>query len=122
MLPIPAVDIRDLSHRYGERLALDRLSFQIAPGEIFGLLGPNGGGKTTLFRLMTTLLPVREGSLQVLGRDVTSAPAEVRRLIGVTFQSPSLDGKLTVRENLVHQSHLYGLSGDVMRRRIDDLL
>ncbi len=122
MLQQTAVDIRQISHRYGERLALDHLSFQIAAGEIFGLLGPNGGGKTTLFRLLTTLLPIRDGSIQVLGRDVGTDPSAIRRLIGVTFQSPSLDGKLTVRENLSHQSHLYGLYGRRMRQRIDELL
>ncbi|MGE3315395.1 MAG: ATP-binding cassette domain-containing protein, partial [Planctomycetaceae bacterium] len=122
MLQQTAVDIREVSYRYGERLALDQLSFQIAAGEIFGLLGPNGGGKTTLFRLLTTLLPIRNGSIHILGLDVALDPAMVRRFIGVTFQSPSLDAKLTVRENLSHQSHLYGLYGREMNRRIEELL
>lgn len=118
----PAIDVRNLSHRYGERRALSSVSLTVERGEIFGLLGPNGGGKTTLFRLLTTLLPIREGAISILGNDVAANPSKSRRLFGVTFQSPSLDGKLTVRENLVHQSHLYGLFGGDMRSRIDELL
>jgi ABC-2 type transport system ATP-binding protein len=118
----PAVSVRGLSHRYGERLALDGLDFDVRRGEVFGLLGPNGGGKTTLFRILATLLPVVEGTVSLLGRDVTAEQHAVRRRIGVTFQSPSLDPRLTVRENLVHQSRLYGLRGREARTRIDDLV
>lgn len=118
----PAIEIRRLSHRYGDRQALRDVEFSVNAGEIFGLLGPNGGGKTTLFRILSTLLPVQSGSVEVLGYNVTTSPAAVRRNIGVTFQSPSLDGKLTVRENLRHQAYLYGLSGNVMQARIDLLL
>lgn len=85
-------------------------------------MGPNGGGKTTLFRIASTLLPVQTGNVSVFDRDVAREPAAVRRMIGVTFQSPSLDPKLTVGENLHHQGHLYGLSGTILHRRIDELL
>ncbi|OYW12731.1 MAG: ABC transporter ATP-binding protein, partial [Planctomycetales bacterium 12-60-4] len=95
------------------------VSFAVAAGEIFGLLGPNGGGKTTLFRLLSTLLPLTAGRVSVMGIDVQRDPAYVRRCLGVTFQSPSLDGRLTVRENLTHQGHLYGLRGRDLRSRID---
>ena len=78
------------------------------------MLGPNGGGKTTLFRILSTLLPIQTGSADVLGFDLARRPNEVRRHIGVTFQSPSIDPKLTVGENLKHQGHLYGLSGRVL--------
>jgi len=117
-----AVEIRQLSYRYGERTALDDIELTISPGDIFGLLGPNGSGKTTLFRILCTLLPLQEGTVVLLGADVSTAAAEVRQRLGITFQSPSLDGKLSVFENLKHQSHLYGLSGRVMRGRIDELL
>jgi ABC-2 type transport system ATP-binding protein len=118
----PAISVESLSHRYGTVPALDQVGFEIVPGEIFGLLGPNGGGKTTLFRLVSTLLPVQSGKVHVLGIDVAADPAAVRSQIGVTFQSPSLDRKLTVAENLRHQGHLYGLRGATLRERMDSLL
>ncbi len=117
-----AVRVSDLRHRYGDREALRGIGFTVAAGEIFGLLGPNGGGKTTLFRLLATLLPVQSGTATLLGKNVATESRSVRQLIGVTFQSPSLDGKLTVTENLKHQSHLYGLSGQTAKSRISELL
>jgi len=110
------IAVENLTHRYGERVALDAVSFTVPRGELFGLLGPNGGGKTTLFRILSTLIPAREGRVQMDGGEID------RRRIGVVFQSPSLDKKLTVRENLVHQGHLYGLSGQPLRSRIGELL
>jgi ABC-2 type transport system ATP-binding protein len=116
---LPAIEVRGLSHCYGERRALDGVDFAVETGAIFGLLGPNGGGKTTLFRILSTLLPIQTGRASVLGFDLAQRPNEIRRRIGVTFQSPSIDPKLTVGENLKHQGHLYGLSGAVLRQRID---
>ena len=118
----PAIDVQGLSHRYGDHQAIEGLTFTVLPESIFGLLGPNGGGKTTLFRILSTLLPVQAGSVELLGIDVRHHPAEVRRLIGVTFQSPSLDTRLTVKENLRHHGHLYGFSGGELRRRIAEML
>jgi ABC-2 type transport system ATP-binding protein len=115
----PLLDVANVAFRYGERVALDGVSFAIAEGEFFGLLGPNGGGKTTLFRLLATLLPLQRGAIQLAGIDLARDPHAARRLLGVTFQSPSLDGKLTVRENLVHQGHLYGLRGRPLAAVID---
>ena len=117
-----AVVIRDVAHRYGPCQALDGVSFSVRSGEIFGLLGPNGGGKTTLFRLMATLLPLQSGMIRLLGFDVGAQSSDVRSRIGVTFQSPSVDGKLTVVENLTHQARLYGLSSSAVRRRMRDLM
>jgi ABC-2 type transport system ATP-binding protein len=117
-----AITIQGLDHRYGDYRAICGIDFDVEAGEIFGLLGPNGGGKTTLFRILSTLLPVQTGTVTVLGHDVRLHPEGVRAQIGVTFQSPSLDGKLTVFENLKHQSHLYGISGRMMRARIEFLL
>ena len=113
-----SVAVENVGFRYGDRRALAAVSFDVRPGEIFGLLGPNGGGKTTLFRLLCTLLPFQEGRAAVAGHDVAAAPAAVRRAIGVTFQSPSLDGKLTVGENLRAQGQLYGLFGRELKDRI----
>ena len=117
-----ALIVSQLRHRYKEREALCGIDFTVAAGEIFGLLGPNGGGKTTLFRLIATLLPIQSGNATLLGINVANDPDSVRRKIGVTFQSPSLDGKLTVGENLRHQAHLYGLAGASAASRIDELL
>jgi protoheme IX farnesyltransferase len=115
-----AVD--DLAFSYGETRALDGISFTVARGEIFGLLGPNGGGKTTLFRILSTLLAPARGRASIAGHDVARDPQAVRRQLGVVFQAPSLDGKLTVRENMRHQGHLYGMSGEALERRIDEML
>jgi ABC-2 type transport system ATP-binding protein len=117
-----ALEVTRLVHRYGERTALAGLDLLVEQGEIFALLGPNGGGKTTLFRVLSTLIPVQSGRAEVLGFDCMRQTAEVRRRIGVVFQAPSLDKKLTVSENLRHQGHLYGLAGADLRRRADEAL
>jgi ABC-2 type transport system ATP-binding protein len=119
---VPAVEVDALRHRYGTRVALDGVSFTVPPGEIFGLLGPNGGGKTTLFKIVSTLLAPSEGAVRVFGDDVARDPAAVRRRLGVVFQHPALDARLTVDENLRHQGHLYGLSGRTLGARIGDVL
>ena len=113
-----AVDVQGLTYRYGDRVAVDDLSFAVPAGEVFGLLGPNGGGKTTLFRVLSTLVPVKEGEAIVCGRDVRSDPDGVRAVLGVTFQSPSLDAKLTVGENLSYHGMLYGLRGAALKARV----
>ena len=113
-----AIEVEGLVHEYGRRRALNGVSFAVAPGEIFGLLGPNGGGKTTLFRVLITLMAPTRGRASVLCSDCVRDAMEVRRKIGVVFQSPSLDGKLTVAENLRHQGRLYGLSGADLGARI----
>lgn len=110
------VAVESLTHSYGQRTALDNVTFSVRRREIFGLLGPNGGGKTTLFRILSTLMKPTGGRVLMDG-----APVD-RRRIGVVFQSPSLDKKLTVEENLRHQGHLYGLRGAMLRSKIDELL
>jgi ABC-2 type transport system ATP-binding protein len=115
---VPAVDVEGLRHQYGTRLALDGVTFTVPRGEIFGLLGPNGGGKTTLFKIISTLLAPSAGSVRVFGDDAARDPAAVRRRLGVVFQKPALDARLTVAENLRHQGHLYGLRGGALVDRI----
>jgi len=118
----PAVDVSELTHRYGSRIALDALTLRVESEEIFGLLGPNGGGKTTLFRILSTLCPPTKGSARIFGASITTDPQIVRKKIGVLFQNPSLDPRLTVQENLRHQGHLYGMSGLPLLNRINEML
>jgi ABC-2 type transport system ATP-binding protein len=120
-----AVVVEGLRHQYpgaAGRTALDDVSFRVVRGECFGLLGPNGGGKTTLFRILTTLLTPSGGRASVYDNDVVNQRAAVRGLIGVVFQSPSLDVYLKVRENLLHGGHLYGMSGPDLDGRISENL
>jgi ABC-2 type transport system ATP-binding protein len=111
-----AVEMAGVSFKYGETVALNSLSFTIERGEIFGLLGPNGGGKTTLFKLLSTLMPLQSGAIRVFGDDLRASTLALRRRLGVVFQHPSVDSKLTVAENLTTHGHLYGMS----RRRLAD--
>ncbi|MCH5377216.1 MAG: ATP-binding cassette domain-containing protein, partial [Planctomycetes bacterium] len=117
-----AIDVAELTYRYGNRIALDGLALQVRRGEIFALLGPNGGGKTTLFRVLSTLVAVQSGRVHVLGLELPQQAASVRRRIGVVFQAPSLDRKLTVSENIRFQAALYGIRGRVLAERQQELL
>ncbi len=120
---IPAVEAQGVEYTYparrsrrgapasGPARALDGLDFQVSPGEVYGFLGPNGGGKTTLFRILATLAAPEKGTIRVFGADLRAQAREVRRRLGVVFQNPSLDLQLTVAENLAHQGALYGLRG-----------
>ncbi len=122
-MPNP-IEIKSLAHRYKgmSAPALNEISLSVRQGEIFGLLGPNGGGKTTLFRILATLLFPLSGTCSIFGLDVTKEPDQIRKQMGIVFQSPSLDKRLTVRENMLQQGHLYGLQGDVLRDKISALL
>jgi ABC-2 type transport system ATP-binding protein len=113
------IQVQNLTHRYGDRIALSNVSFEVGKGEIFGLLGPNGGGKSTLFRILSTMMVPTEGKAILAGHDVVRDPAAVRRHVGVVFQTQSLDKALTVEENLRAQGHLHGLSGSVLRERME---
>jgi ABC-2 type transport system ATP-binding protein len=118
----PAVEVEDLRHFYGDREALGGVSFSVARGEMFALLGPNGGGKTTLFKILSTLMPPTSGVVRLWSHDLTREPFLVRKRLGVVFQHPSLDHKLTVLENLKHHGHLYGLMGSELQRRAQAML
>ncbi len=117
-----AVTLDRLTHRYGEREALRDVSFTVARGEVFGVLGPNGGGKTTTFRILSTAMVPTGGRAMMFGHDVVREANAVRRRIGVVFQSPSLDLQLTVQENLRHHGHLYGVRGRALGDRMRDVL
>ncbi len=117
-----AIDVSDLTKSFGDRRALDRVYLQVDANHIAALLGPNGGGKTTLFRILATLLSPESGSVRICGFDPVTAPDRVRRVVGVVFQSPSLDKKLTAAENLRHHGHLFGMRGRSLERRIGVML
>ena len=116
------ISVQDLVHRYGDRTALNGVSFDVRPAELFGLLGPNGSGKTTLFRILSTLMIPVAGRALILGFDAARDPNNLRRHIGVVFQAQSIDIKLTAAENLRHQGHLYGLRGASLKSRIQEML
>ncbi len=116
------IDVQELRHTYDKRVALDGVSFQVRPAEIFGLLGPNGSGKTTMFRILSTLMLPTAGRALIQGHDAAKDPAALRREIGVVFQAQSIDVKLTAAENLTHIGHLYGLRGDVLKERVNEML
>jgi ABC-2 type transport system ATP-binding protein len=116
------IQLRNLRHQYGDRTALAGVSFDVRPAEIFGLLGPNGSGKTTTFRILSTLMIPSGGGAEILGHDVAREPAEVRRNIGVVFQAQSIDEKLSAEENLTVVGNIYGLRGNPLKRRVAEML
>lgn len=119
----PTVRVEGLTFRYGAHMALKDISFVVEDGEIYGFLGPNGSGKTTLFRVLSTLAPVPQaGTVRLFDRDLAECVKIVRPLLGVVFQSNSLDLELTVAENLRHQGFLYGLQGDSLHQRMEELM
>jgi len=118
----PAISIRDVSKRYGRTLALDAISFQVGAGELFALLGPNGAGKTTLVNILCTILRPDSGSATIAGADVIRQPLSARRNLGVVFQEPTLDDRLTVYENLEFHGLIYGVRAAARRKRIPETL
>ena len=116
------IRIDGLCHQYGDRPALNGVSFTVNRAEIFGLLGPNGSGKTSMFRILSTLMLPAGGRASILGHDVAQDPSGVRRQIGVVFQSRSIDVKLSAEENLIHVGHLYGITGAVLKKRVAEML
>ena len=117
-----AVEVRGVRHRFGDHVAVDALDLTVSPGEVFGLLGPNGAGKTTLLRLANTLLPIREGSISVFGRDVAREPMSVRRLLGYVPQQLSIEAALTGRENVAWFARLFDVPRRERRGRVEDAL
>jgi ABC-2 type transport system ATP-binding protein len=121
-VPRSAVELSGLTRRFKSLTAVDHLSFEVRPRSIFGLLGTNGAGKTTVIKMLTTLLPPTSGTASVAGFDIVRKPDEVRRHIGYVSQMLSSDGELTGYENLLISAKLYGLSGAERRVRIKEAL
>jgi ABC-2 type transport system ATP-binding protein len=120
--PPAVIRLQELRHQYGERVALDGVSLEVRSAEIFGLLGPNGSGKTTTFRILSTLMLPTSGRALIMGHDIAREPALARRNIGVVFQAQSIDIKLSAEENLMLIGHIYGLRGAALKKRVGEML
>ena len=117
-LPLPALSVRGVRHRFGDHLALDGVDLTVDQGEVFGLLGPNGAGKTTTIRLANTLLPLQEGEIEVVGYDVRRSPMSVRRLLGYVPQQLSIEAALTGRENVSWFARLFDVPRSERKERV----
>jgi len=119
-----AIEVRDLTKRYRGNgfAAVDHVSFSVENGEIFALLGPNGAGKTTTIKILTTLLKPTSGTAKIAGFDVSKDKDSVRKSIGIVFQEPSLDWRLTGRENLDFHARIYGIGRREREERIEEVL
>ncbi|MEW6222099.1 MAG: ATP-binding cassette domain-containing protein [Candidatus Hadarchaeota archaeon] len=117
-----AIETHSLVKKYGNLVAVNRVNLKINYGEIFGLLGPNGAGKTTLIHMLSTILPLTKGTARVADFDIKKEPDDVRRAIGLVFQEPSLDNRLTGRENLDFHGRLYGLNKEERAARVKEVL
>src|SRR2546425_13241030 len=118
---LPMIEVVDLVKRFGDHAAVDRVSFSVSRGEVFWLLGTNGAGKSTIIKILTTLLPPTNGQASVVGYDVTKQAMAVRRRIGYVPQALSADGNLTGYENLMVFAKLYDLprsTGDSQVREV----
>ncbi len=118
----PAIRVDAVSKRYGRTLALDAVSFDVDEKELFALLGPNGAGKTTLMHILCTLLRPDGGAALICGHDVVNQSLAARRRLGLVFQEPSLDDRLTVRENLDLHGLVFGVPRKLRRQRIHEML
>jgi ABC-2 type transport system ATP-binding protein len=116
------IEIRKLRKEFNGLVAVDDVSFSVNKGEIFGLLGPNGAGKTTIISILATILKPTSCDATVCGFDVCSNPNDIRRCIGIVFQDPSLDEKLTAHENLDFHARMYGMSSGERERKIKEVL
>ncbi len=117
-----AIHVDALSKRYGRTLALDGVSFDVGDNELFALLGPNGAGKTTLMHILCTILRPDSGVALIGGFDVVKQPLAARRRLGIVFQEPSLDDRLTVHENLNLHGLVFGVPRKLRRQRIEEML
>jgi ABC-2 type transport system ATP-binding protein len=121
-MSINTIETHQLSKNYGKITALDGLSLNIDRGEVFGLLGPNGAGKTTAISILCTIVSPTAGTATVNGFNILKQPDKVRRSIGIVFQDPSIDDRLTGRENMQLHATLYDIPSVKSRKRIDELL
>lgn len=118
----PILEVINVRKRYGSTVALAGVSFEVHDGEMFGLLGPNGAGKTTLLSIASCLLEATSGEVRIRGETVSRANRDLRRQIGIVPQELALYGELSARENLVFFGKLYGLNGNDLNRRVDEVL
>ena len=118
----PAIETNELTRKFDELTAVDSVNLTVKQGELFGLLGPNGAGKTTLIGMLSTMLRPTSGSARIWGHDIIADSTKVRQSIGVVFQGSTLDDKLTGRENLDLHGRLYGMSKDLRRQKIQEVL
>jgi len=116
------IDVTDLSKTFNGLIAVDRISFSVAMGEIFAFLGPNGAGKSTTINILTTLLRPTSGNIILNGYDPVTSPHLARKSFGIVFQDPSLDEDLTAWENMDYHGILYGIPRETRMRRIEELL
>lgn len=116
------ISVRNLTKRFGEFTAVDRVSFDVPAGGVFAFLGPNGAGKTTTIKMLTTLLQPTSGEITINGHDPGKEQDAVRRSFGIVFQDQSLDDELTAWENLEFHGVLYAVPKPVRRQRMDELL
>jgi ABC-2 type transport system ATP-binding protein len=116
------IRVETLVRKFGDFTAVDHISFEVGPGEIFAFLGPNGAGKTTTIKMLTTLLRPTAGNIQIDGLDPATDPHEVRRRFGIVFQDPSLDGDMTAYENLELHGVFYHVPRKLRAERIERLL
>ncbi|NLF89603.1 ATP-binding cassette domain-containing protein [Candidatus Bathyarchaeota archaeon] len=117
-----AIQTHHLTKAYNSFKAVDDLEIAVERGEIFGLLGPNGAGKTTTVSMLCTILKPSSGTATVSGFDLVREANKVRRSIGIVFQDPSIDDRLTARENLYMHANLYGVAASEQRERVDRIL
>jgi len=117
-----AIETTNLTKKYGDLVAVDKLSLTIDYGEVFGLLGPNGAGKTTIISMLCTITNPTSGTATVNGFNILKQPANVRRSIGIVFQDPSIDDRLTGRENLQLHACLYDIPTELTKRRVAEVL
>src|ERR1041385_6120798 len=106
---MPTIEVNNITKKFGDFTAVDGISFSVEHGEIFALLGPNVAGKSTLIRMLTTLIPASGGSAKIYGHDVVKEADAVRRVIGVIPQAMTSDLELSVEENLLIYAKLYGV-------------
>lgn len=116
------IEVQNLSKDYGQLKAVDGISFEVEKGEIFGFLGPNGAGKSTTISMLCTILKPSSGKATLNGFDVVDEQDSVRRSIGIVFQDPSLDERLTALENLQFHAMIYGVPRGERMERIDRVL
>jgi len=119
---MPVIEVSELSRDFGDFTAVDAVSFAVEKGELFGFLGPNGAGKTTTISMLCTLLKLTSGSARVAGHDVARERDAVRKSIGLIFQDPTLDERLTGLQNLKFHAMLYGVTREEFAVRSAELL